>query len=233
MGRIMNRDKELIKFLDESQVILTTEEIADLFYTASTKNSSITIARRRLKILSELGYINCIKGSMGESNKFCSISYTHVEPNKHQKMINDFIVNFCLNFDVEKIIKEYSYFREIYSLQCDIRIDFNYKGYHLTALIECDRTKNFTSLDKYTKVLKNINEYKNELPYDVIVIAHCKKTPDHNVTCNPIHVVNMNNLSPVKKYIEQKYDIQVNEIEEIKKDIEMIKKEIAELKKSH
>ena len=74
MGRIMNRDKELIKFLDESQVILTTEEIADLFYTASTKNSSITIARRRLKILSELGYINCIKGSMGESNKFCSIS---------------------------------------------------------------------------------------------------------------------------------------------------------------
>ena len=41
MGRIMNRDKELIKFLDESQVILTTEEIADLFYTASTKNSLI------------------------------------------------------------------------------------------------------------------------------------------------------------------------------------------------
>ena len=31
----------------------------------------------------------------------------------------------------------------------------------------------------------------------------------------------------------EKYDIQVNEIEEIKKDIEMIKKEIAELKKSH
>lgn len=232
MGRITSRDKEVINFFDQTQIILTTEQIAERFYSAKNKNTSITIARRRLKIMVEMKYIQCVQTGLGNYNQYCSISYHSIELNEHQKMINDFIAAFCSIFNATNITKEYNYFRSIYSLQSDIRIDFIYEHLHLTALVECDRKKTFTTLDKYTKLLSNINNYKNELPYDLIIISYCSSTPKSNDICKPIHITNCSNLIPIKTYLDLKYNNLYDELSQIKSDVIQIKKEIEIIKKS-
>lgn len=211
MGKITNRDMEVIRFLDESKVIMTGEDIAKKFYMSNTSNlrSAITIAQRRLRVMVDAGYIKQKNREFGEPNKYYSVYLEddQSELNEHQQLVNDFISNFCARYNVLNIKKEYIYFQSIFSLRPDIKIDFEYNGNVITAFIECDRMKQFTSLDKYTNLLKNIDKYKDELPNDIIIISCCKKQPKTNNICKPIHVFNEVNLNPIDFYLEKTYGL--------------------------
>lgn len=75
MGRITNRDMEVIRFLDESKVIMGAEDIARKFYMENTSNlrSATVIAQRRLRVMVDGGYIRVKEREFGEPNKYYSI----------------------------------------------------------------------------------------------------------------------------------------------------------------
>lgn len=137
---ITDRDKEIIQFLKDFKVATTTT-ISDLYF-----NSSIRPCQRRLKFLSEHGYIK----SYQENVITEKIHYVGRKPInlKHALILSDFISKLKLN-DIE-IIK-YKVPFKIENLIADAFIAIKKHNKNYIYFVEVENTKKF-NLSKYEQL---------------------------------------------------------------------------------
>ena len=63
---LTERDRKFIYFIENTNLIFTNQQIADIFYPAGNRKSSYMIANKRLRKMIEGKYIKKIGGKFGE-----------------------------------------------------------------------------------------------------------------------------------------------------------------------
>ena len=90
---LTSRDIKLINFLEENNLIITSELAAKYFYRSPTDNhkSALTVAQKRLNICCELKELKRFRDHIDQSY----IYYVGKRPSKieHRLMITEFLIN--------------------------------------------------------------------------------------------------------------------------------------------
>lgn len=185
MKKLTDRDKKMINFIHNTNMIFTIRQIADIFYKTGNPKSSYVVATRRLKVARDFGYLKMTEKIMGEP----SVYYRDKVPKepKHKLLMSEFLRMLSVNgFTIVEVETEYQGFRE-YSLVPDMRVIIEYNNEKYVVFVEVDLTKGFTSEEKYYQVFKNIKNLKQEIPYKVLLVSVCDKPFATNYV-NPIRL---------------------------------------------
>ena len=70
MKKLTNRDKKMINFIHNTNMIFTIRQIADIFYRTGNPKSSYVVATRRLKVARDFGYLKMTEKIMGEPSVY-------------------------------------------------------------------------------------------------------------------------------------------------------------------
>ena len=185
MKKLTSRDKKMINFIHNTNMIFTIRQIADIFYKTGNPKSSYVVATRRLKVARDFGYLKMTEKIMGEP----SVYYRDKVPKepKHKLLMSEFLRMLSVNgFTIVEVETEYQGFRE-YSLVPDMRVIIEYNNEKYVVFVEVDLTKGFTSEEKYYQVFKNIKNLKEQIPYKVLLVSVCDKPFATNYV-NPIRL---------------------------------------------
>lgn len=185
MKKLTDRDKKMINFIHNTNMIFTIRQIADIFYKTGNPKSSYVVATRRLKVARDFGYLKMTEKIMGEP----SVYYRDKVPKepKHKLLMSEFLRMLSVNgFTIVEVETEYQGFRE-YSLVPDMRVIIEYNNEKYVVFVEVDLTKGFTSEEKYYQVFKNIKNLKEQIPYKVLLVSVCDKPFATNYV-NPIRL---------------------------------------------
>ena len=183
--KLTSRDKKMINFIHNTNMIFTIRQIADIFYKTGNPKSSYVVATRRLKVARDFGYLKMTEKIMGEP----SVYYRDKVPKepKHKLLMSEFLRMLSVNgFTIVEVETEYQGFRE-YSLVPDMRVIIEYNNEKYVVFVEVDLTKGFTSEEKYYQVFKNIKNLKEQIPYKVLLVSVCDKPFATNYV-NPIRL---------------------------------------------
>ena len=185
MKKLTDRDKKMINFIHNTNMIFTIRQIADIFYKTGNPKSSYVVATRRLKVARDFGYLKMTEKIMGEP----SVYYRDKVPKepKHKLLMSEFLRMLSVNgFTIIEVETEYQGFRE-YSLVPDMRVIIDYNNEKYVVFVEVDLTKGFTSEEKYYQVFKNMKNLKEQIPYKVLLVSVCDKPFATNYV-NPIRL---------------------------------------------
>lgn len=185
MKKLTDRDKKMINFIHNTNMIFTIRQIADIFYKTGNPKSSYVVATRRLKVARDFGYLKMTEKIMGEP----SVYYRDKVPKepKHKLLMSEFLRMLSVNgFTIVEVETEYQGFRE-YSLVPDMRVIIEYNNEKYVVFVEVDLTKGFTSEEKYYQVFKNMKNLKEQIPYKVLLVSVCDKPFAANYV-NPIRL---------------------------------------------
>ena len=185
MKKLTDRDKKMINFIHNTNMIFTIRQIADIFYKTGNPKSSYVVATRRLKVARDFGYLKMTEKIMGEP----SVYYRDKVPKepKHKLLMSEFLRMLSVNgFTIIEVETEYQGFRE-YSLVPDMRVIIEYNNEKYVVFVEVDLTKGFTSEEKYYQVFKNMKNLKEQIPYKVLLVSVCDKPFATNYV-NPIRL---------------------------------------------
>ena len=185
MKKLTDRDKKMINFIHNTNMIFTIRQIADIFYKTGNPKSSYVVATRRLKVARDFGYLKMTEKIMGEP----SVYYRDKVPKepKHKLLMSEFLRMLSVNgFTIVEVETEYQGFRE-YSLVPDMRVIIEYNNEKYVVFVEVDLTKGFTSEEKYYQVFKNMKNLKEQIPYKVLLVSVCDKPFATNYV-NPIRL---------------------------------------------
>ena len=186
MKKLTDRDKKMINFIHNTNMIFTIRQIADIFYKTGNPKSSYVVATRRLKVARDFGYLKMTEKIMGEP----SVYYRDKVPKepKHKLLMSEFLRMLSINgFTIISVDTEYQGFREDYGLIPDMRIIIEYNREKYVVFVEVDLTKGFTSEEKYYQVFKNMKNLKEQIPYKVLLVSVCDKPFATNYV-NPIRL---------------------------------------------
>lgn len=180
---ITTRDVEVVNFIEDTQLLMTANQIARYFYkTSNTKSmeSAMVIARRRLSVLAKGHYLKRMRDFVGQEY----IYYQAKKPPKkvdHKLLMAEFLTTMKENHIHIKDIKlEFKDLQDKYKLRPDLKIVMDFNGIEVVALVEVDRTKTFSNSDKYTNLIKNYKTDENlrkVLTSNFIFISVCDKKP--------------------------------------------------------
>ena len=126
MKKLTSRDKKMINFIHNTNMIFTIRQIADIFYKTGNPKSSYVVATRRLKVARDFGYLKMTEKIMGEP----SVYYRDKVPKepKHKLLMSEFLRLLSVSgFTIVEVDTEYQGFRD-YSLVPDMRIIMEYNG---------------------------------------------------------------------------------------------------------
>ena len=186
MKKLTNRDKKMINFIHNTNMIFTIRQIADIFYRTGNSKSSYVIATRRLKVARDFGYLKMTEKIMGEPSVYYRDKIPK-EPN-HKLLMSEFLRLLSINgFTIISVDTEYQGFREDYGLIPDMRIIIEYNREKYVVFVEVDLTKGFTSEEKYYQVFKNMKNLKQQIPYKVLLVSVCDRSFATNYV-NPIRL---------------------------------------------
>ena len=183
--KLTSRDKKMINFIHNTNMIFTIRQIADIFYKTGNPKSSYVVATRRLKVARDFGYLKMTEKIMGEP----SVYYRDKLPKepKHKLLMSEFLRMLSISgFTIVEVETEYQGFRE-YSLVPDMRVIIEYNGEKYVIFVEVDLTKGFTSEEKYYQVFKNMKNLKQQIPYKVLLVSVCDRSFATNYV-NPIRL---------------------------------------------
>lgn len=182
---ITNRDKKVITFIHNTNMIFTIRQIADIFYKTGNSNSSYVIATRRLKVIRDLGYLKMTDKIIGAP----SIYYIDKMPKKyeHKLLMSEFLRMLSINgFNIIDVKIEYQGFRK-YELVPDMRVIVEYNKEKYVMFVEVDLTKPFTVEDKYYKVFKSMKNLREQIPHSALLISVSDKKFE-TTKVNPIRL---------------------------------------------
>ena len=186
--RLTNRDKQFIKFMSETNLVFTNQQIGNIFYKGGNEKSSYMIANRRLRKLYKDGYIKKIKGNIGEKD----IYYHKKKPKeiKHKLIMSEFISKLSLNgIKVLKVYKEFQGFKNDYKIIPDLFLIVEYYEHKYIFIVEVDITKEFSNIDKYNILVDDARKRKcKDIIYPFLIISICDKKPIKNGSCNPFNI---------------------------------------------
>lgn len=205
MGTIMtSRDVKVINFLDQSNCILTANQIGKIFYSdnARDEKSSLKIAQKRLKKMFDLKKLNRFRD-------YSSQEYYYYQNSKvpkiteHKLLISEFLTRMAQdNFQLESVHLEWTHFQKEYHLRPDAFIKFRYMGDDFYILLEVDSSKKFTNDEKYFKLFsdrKTNKEIQEVLPPNkVLIVSLCDKKIE-NSKVDPLWIkTDFSNFSNLK-----------------------------------
>lgn len=180
---LTTRDSQVINFLEETRLLMNTQQISRYFYTSSksqSKSSALVIARRRLTIMAKGRYVKRVRES---SNKEYIYYLNSKVPKKfeHKLLMSEFLVTMKeKGFNILKVELEYSGLQQDYSLRPDMRVEFEYYTLKFVTFVEVDRTKTFTNEEKYKRLIKNRKadpKVAEILTDKFLLISVCDKKP--------------------------------------------------------
>ncbi|WP_122639874.1 replication-relaxation family protein [Romboutsia sp. Marseille-P6047] len=182
---ITDRDKEIIQFLKDFKVATTTT-ISDLYF-----NSSVRPCQRRLKYLSEHGYIR----SYQENVITEKIHYVRKKPInlKHALILSQFISKLKVN-NINLLKYKVPY--KLENIIADAFIAINVNGQNKIYFVEVENRKKF-DLDKYEKLYYS-RKWKDVFPVfpDIIVVSnkHVSKHTNFNIINIKLDLNNLEKL---------------------------------------
>lgn len=184
MKRIVltDRDKEIIQFLKDFKVATTTT-ISDLYF-----NSSIRPCQRRLKYLSEHGYIK----SYQENVITEKVHYAKRKPTnlQHALILSEFISKLKIN-NIE--ILKYKVPYKLENIIADAFIAIRKDNRNYIYFVEVENTKQF-NLSKYEQLYYN-RSWKDIFPIFPGIIVITDKPIKINNKFNIINIsLNLNNI---------------------------------------
>lgn len=187
MLKITERDKEIIKFLEDFKVA-DTNSISKIFF-----NEKIRVTQNRLKKLKDNKFINSDKTYYSYQNIF----YVRKKPSqiRHSLLLTQFIAELhSRNLDIEK----YKVPFKICNIIADCLIVIKVKDYYKILFVEIENTKTF-DLGKYLK-LKEHEEFKSKFPImpDIVVVTDKKIKTNDNLNIIKIKT----DFSDISKLIE-------------------------------
>ena len=186
--RLTNRDKQFIKFMSETNLVFTNQQIGNIFYKGGNEKSSYMIANRRLRKLYKDGYIKKIKGNIGEKD----IYYHKKKPKeiKHKLIMSEFISKLSLNgVKILEVYTEFQGFKNDYKIIPDLFLIVEYYERKYIFIVEVDITKEFSNTDKYNILVDDARKRKcKDIIYPFLIISICDKKPIKTGSCNPFNI---------------------------------------------
>lgn len=165
---LQERDYNIIQFLKDFKVA-TTSTIADIFF-----NSSIRPTQRRLKFLTEHGYIRAYQENIITQKVY----YIKRKPAqiKHSLILSSFIAELKKN-NIDIIKYKVSYKLENIIADCFLALKINNKNY--IYFVEVENTKKL-DVKKYEDLYYS-RKYKSVLPiFPSILVISNKQHTQHN-----------------------------------------------------
>lgn len=154
---LTNRDKEILKFIEEYGSI-TINQCSQIFFTHCKQN--YYQARKRLKLLSDNKYLKRYRKDMRSE----TIYYLHKKLSIHDLKVLDVYSYLVYSGASIKFFKqEYIIPVEDKNYRADALIEFVYKDYFYTILVEVDYT-HYTSQKKLLDIYTSFHfqdKYKN------------------------------------------------------------------------
>ena len=197
---LTERDRKFIYFIENTNLIFTNQQIADIFYPAGNPKSSYMIANKRLRKMIQGKYIKKISGKFGERD----IYYCDKKPKtfEHKLTMSEFLAKMSTNgFKIIDVDIEYKGFEEEYHLRPDMRIITEYYNEKYVIIVEVDITKEFSNMDKYNRLVDNIRkgQHRDCVPYPFLIVSVCNRKPQVTGSCNPLHI--RKDLSDFSKFV--------------------------------
>ena len=181
---ITTRDAEVVNFIEETNLLMTANQITRYFYkTPRSKSleSALVVARRRLAVLAKGRYIKRMRDYSNQEY----IYYQSSKPPKkvdHKLLMSEFLTTLKENhINVIKVEVEYMALQKDYGLRPDLRIVMDFNGLEIVALVEVDRTKTFSNEDKYMNLIRSYKTdevVRKSLTPDCVFISVCDKKPE-------------------------------------------------------
>ena len=169
--RVTERDRKVIKFLGENNVVCSTITLAKLFYNENLNlSSSITIANRRLTKLVEGQYIQKLPRKFGQQALYYCNS---VKPNqsqlRHKVVMTNFIGELAYqNYELLDIKFEHS-LPEKYSIRMDECLLVKFNGQIVYLFVEVDLSHSLST--NYVQLIEDINNGLFRTKYPIIFVS--------------------------------------------------------------
>lgn len=197
---LTKRDKDFLFFIENTNLIFTNQQIADIFYPAGNRKSSYMIANKRLRKMVASKYIKKMGGKFGE----CDIYYFETKPKQtaHKLIMSDFLAHLALNdFKIIDVELEYTGFQKQYHFRPDMRVVVEHQGEKYILIVEVDNMKEFSNMEKYNCLVTNIEKglHAEEFPYPYLIVSVCNRKPQVTGSCNPLHI--KKDLSDFSKFV--------------------------------
>ena len=203
---LTSRDIKLINFLEENNLIITSELAAKYFYRSPTDNhkSALTVAQRRLNICCELGQLKRYRDHIDQ----CYVYYVGRRPSKieHRLMITEFLINMHRKYEIVKFKVEFKDLESQYSIRPDVFVVFRFGTKLVSALVECENTKTYSNEDKYKTICTDYARKKllHILPYPLWLICVSKQEPE--TTLKPLWIKSdYSNFSVLEQQLVREY----------------------------
>lgn len=180
---LKSRDLDLIQFLEQTKLYITTDQASRLFYWSGNPVYSLKTAQARMKILSQdLKQIKRFREYTTQSYAYY-ISSTAPRMHKHRLANTDFLSYFVLipGVEVVSITHEWNEIEKDYHLRPDLRVEFYYNDVLWVMIVEVDVGKAFHNDQKYCHLLDDIvrNPRLQELfpRGNTFIVNVCKRPP--------------------------------------------------------
>ncbi len=176
---LTTRDIKTINFLEETKLIMNTQQIARYFYSNKKGNrieTKLVVARRRLTAMTKARQIKRIRNL---TNQEYIYYMTNKAPKKfeHKLIMSEFLVTLKENGFVKL---EYKTLQQDYHLRPDMRLELEYYDLKFVAIVEVDHTKTFTNEEKYRRLMINRATdpiVQEALTQNCMLISVCDKKP--------------------------------------------------------
>ena len=181
-SHLTTRDVSCANFINRTNLHMTSSQIARLFYKTASKNSSKTVANRRLAIMIEKRQLKRVRQYV--SQEFIYYSKSLPAKLEHKQLMVEFLCKLRdsgVHFDLETVETEVCTWQKDYNIRPDmLMIIENSNGEKFHLIVECDFSKKFTA-DKYSNFIDRrltdpaiLNIINNRL----IIVSVCKTKPE-------------------------------------------------------
>ena len=155
---LTSRDLDLVQFLEQTKLYITSDQASRLFYWTGKPLYSLKNAQNRLRILCE--ELKEIKRFREYNTQSYAYYIKSVAPRMHKhKLANtEFLSYFVLipGVEVVDIIHEWSELEKDYHMRPDLRVEFYYNDELYVMIVEVDVGKSFHNDAKYCHLLDEI-----------------------------------------------------------------------------
>lgn len=180
---LTTRDIQVVNFLEETRLIMTSEQIARYFYRSKKEQSlrSIqVIAANRLKVMIKSRNVKRVREFNNQNYIYYNFPKTP-KRSEHKLLMSEFLVTMKeKHFKIIKVELEYKDLQKDYGLRPDMRIEFEYYNIKFVAFVEVDHTKTFSNEEKYKKLIKARKtdpKVAESLTDKFLLISVCDKKP--------------------------------------------------------
>lgn len=181
---LTTRDVRVVNFLEDTRLIMTTEQIARYFYRskqAQTLHSISVIAGNRLRVMIKGRHVKRVREYHNQEYIYYNFPKTP-KRSQHKLLMSEFLVTMKENnFKMIKVDVEFKELQKDYGLRPDMRIEFEYYQIKFVAFIEVDHTKTFTNEEKYKKLIrsrKTDSKVAELLSDNFLLISVCDRKPE-------------------------------------------------------